>query len=502
MQPFLGVLLALALGRAAPEVDPLFSEVSQISSFVGQGITALAIDVDGDGDQDLVSSEYSADTLVWYENNGLAPTIWTRRTIDDSAFGPQMVAAADFDGDGDVDALSPKVNDDSFAWYENDGASPPSWTRRIVSFVMGPWSVHTADIDGDGDVDGIGGVRLDTPDHLGVEWFDNNGGSPPVFTVRRISTGFVEAAAVHAADVDGDGDEDVLAVDVFRDRILLYENGGGSPPVWTERTVTTTTDNPFSVFAVDLDRDGDLDVLSASQDDDEVAWHENQGGTPLLWSSHTISSAPGAVAVFAIDLDGDADLDVVSGARENEVAWYESDGAVPPLFTKRVLSTDCAGEAVFAARLDPDADIDLLISCSTTGLLRWYPNHANFAESDGDGVRDALDCAPADASAFAVPREIEDARYETKASLAWSTAAPRSGPGTVYDILRGSIAALPVGSGGETCLGPGTAESIPETFVPPPAMGVYHLVRGRNACGDGTYGFSSSGLERTSGVCP
>ena len=486
--------------------DPIFSEAPPISNASVQGIMAAAADVDGDGDEDLVSAEYGAGLVSWYENSGTAPPVWTKRTIDSFASGPQNVAAADVDDDGDLDLFSANFNQEGIVWYENSGAAPPQWTKRLISGISA-WGLFAADVDGDGDIDGIGGNLFDeAPAHIGVEWYENDGGAPPHFTVRRVSPGFVEAASLNAADLDSDGDTDILSVDVFADTVHWFENDGATPPAWTQRAVTTTADEVFSVFAADLDRDGDMDVLSASSGDDKIAWYENDGSKPPVFTPHVITtSASRAIGVFAIDLDGDADVDVVSAARDDEIAWYESDGRTPPSFTRRVISNDCADpEGVFAARLDPDADVDILTACNHSGRIRWYPNNANFTESDGDGVRNDLDCAPADAAAFALPGEVRNLRYDTRNLLAWAPEATRSGSGTTYDVLRGSLAQLPVGSGAsETCAGPGIAgTTLGETAVPAAGTGIYYVVRGTNSCGDGSYGFRSSGAERASTVCP
>ena len=70
-----------------------------------------------------------------------------------------------------------------------------------------------------------------------------------------------------------------------------------------------------SVFGIDLDGDGDVDVLSASQYDDTIAWYENLDGSGGSWSYHEISTAAdGARSVFGIDLDGDGDVDVLSAS--------------------------------------------------------------------------------------------------------------------------------------------------------------------------------------------
>ena len=51
-----------------------------------------------------------------------------------------------------------------------------------------------------------------------------------------------------------------------------------SQSFWSKQVITTTAHNPRSVYATDLDGDGDADVLSAASCDDKIAWYENQGG--------------------------------------------------------------------------------------------------------------------------------------------------------------------------------------------------------------------------------
>ncbi|MCA9230365.1 MAG: VCBS repeat-containing protein, partial [Planctomycetales bacterium] len=73
------------------------------------------------------------------------------------------------------------------------------------------------------------------------------------------------------------------------------------------QTISTGADGAESVFAADVDGDGDLDVLSASSLDHKIAWYENDGSQNF--TSHTITtSAEGASSANAADLDGDGDL--------------------------------------------------------------------------------------------------------------------------------------------------------------------------------------------------
>ena len=74
----------------------------------------------------LYQASYNDDTIAWYENNGAADPTWTASDIATSADGARSVFAADMDGDGDMDIISASINDDTIAWYENNGAADPS----------------------------------------------------------------------------------------------------------------------------------------------------------------------------------------------------------------------------------------------------------------------------------------------------------------------------------------------------------------------------------------
>jgi len=71
-----------------------------------------------------------------------------------------------------------------------------------------------------------------------------------------------------------------------------------------------------------------MDVLSASRDDDKIAWYENDGSENF--TEHVISTAADyARDVHAADVDGDGDLDVLSASwADDKIAWYENEGSV------------------------------------------------------------------------------------------------------------------------------------------------------------------------------
>ena len=74
------------------------------------------------------------------------------------------------------------------------------------------------------------------------------------------------------------------------DTIAWYENDGSEG--FTKIDITTNADQAISVYAVDVDGDGDMDVLSASYDDNTIAWYENDGSDNF--SEHIIKTAAAA----------------------------------------------------------------------------------------------------------------------------------------------------------------------------------------------------------------
>ncbi len=79
-----------------------------------------------------------------------------------------------------------------------------------------------------------------------------------------------------------------------------------------------------SVFTIDLDDDGDMDVLSASYNDYKIAWYQNDGGENFI--DHIITTDAGwAQSVFAADVDSDGDMDVLSASYwDDKIEWYEN----------------------------------------------------------------------------------------------------------------------------------------------------------------------------------
>jgi hypothetical protein len=273
---------------------------------------------------------------------------------------PQLVGAdaVHLDGDGDADVLSASETIpldvpyySSIDWYENLGAG--SFTRHTLHFDYDDTmsDVVAADLDGDGDADVIQGAL---EPQGSVAWYENLGGGS--FGAKQgIGTVADNVYQVVVVDLNGDGDADVLSASNYDDRIAWYENLGAG--AFDTHDITTAADRAESVFATDLDLDGDPDVLFASSGDDKVAWYENLGGGSF-GPQQVINSPPYFYVqvefVYAADLDGDGDADVLSSARDSSgqdsrIDWYENLTLSPTADTgdtgARVVETADTGSA-------------------------------------------------------------------------------------------------------------------------------------------------------------
>ncbi len=344
------------------ETPPLFQE-NIISTNAMAAFSVHTSDLDGDGDQDVISASFDDDKIAWYEQ--VENQEFIERVISNEADGALNIYPTDLDSDGDVDILAAASfsENNQLAWYENDGEK--GFTRQIIpSSARGAFNVHAADLDGDGDQD----ILLASYRDARITWYENDGRE--IFTENLISDQVQGARAVYTADVDSDGDLDVLSASREDNRIVWFEN---TDQGFNEKTITNQAEGALSVYAADLDQDGDMDVLSASTFDNKIAWYENDGAQSFQVKIIT-EEALGARAVYVADVDGDGDLDVLSASdTDNKIAWYENNGE--QVFKEKIISQDARlARAIYASDVDGDGDMDVLSASADDHKIAWYEN--------------------------------------------------------------------------------------------------------------------------------
>ena len=367
--------------QAQTNFDELFGTQQIVSIQANGAQDVLAADLDADGDSDIVASSFGA--VVWYENDGQG-NFGEQQVITTRVSDAFAVYITDLDGDGDLDVISasrdvdrdvlpPTPYDSQIAWYENDGTGNFGEQRVIILDTQQRFSdLSAADLDGDGDQD----VLSTSFSNIAV-WYENDGEGN--FGGQQIITTQVEdIVAIYATDLDGDGDQDVLSASLSDDKIAWYENDGTGN--FGAQVIIDLVDFANDIYPADLDGDGDQDVVATFST--ALVWYENDGkgnfrGQQVIFSqaNDTFFNPDG---VYATDLDGDGDQDVLSASSfGNGIAWYENDGQ-GNFGGRRIITTEVAGlNAITTSDLDRDGDQDLLSASSFNSKIAWYENISN-----------------------------------------------------------------------------------------------------------------------------
>ncbi|MCI0346443.1 MAG: VCBS repeat-containing protein [Chloroflexi bacterium] len=379
--------------------------VAQITPSLHGANTLVFADIDGDGDKDLMWGDFFEPGLLILENVGTcASPAFSNRPVSFPRGDPLATSGynastfGDVDGDGDLDAIvgvlggaynpiTTAAENLYLLTQEADG-----WrvvTRRLIGQIdVGAESVPAVgDLDGDGDPDLLLGNKIDPhdPRTARIYRFENVGtAGRPEFRLAGplgVEGGFHYAPAL--VDLDADGDLDLVVGTWNEDVQVHWNEGSPAAPrfaVEPELLVELTRGSHASPALVDLDGDGDLDLVAGESSGELNLWRND--GTPREPSFVLVTDTLGgfdagrrSAPAFA-DLDGDGDPDLLVGSESGETAvlWNRGAGSLETAFGSPQMGLDLPGIAapVFAD-LDADGDPDLLVG-EIAGGLRFYEN--------------------------------------------------------------------------------------------------------------------------------
>ena len=340
-------------------------------SVSGTRSIALA-DLDGDGDDDMVAADYFQGSLYWAENvDGLGhfqPRM-PETLIDLEAIRPSWVGATDMDGDGDLDVLVVeqgelgefKYDQGAITWYENVDGQGDFGPRQLISDETGSncgvfSSIQLADVDGDGDSDIISKHLCKWPEPVVnplLSWYENMDGHGSFGPPQAIHSERGAAYSTDVVDIDGDGDLDILST-----------TGG---PGWDPLVVA-------------------LDAYSNSDGDGNFGSAQPIG----ILGADIVRNGWAGPSLAAADLDGDDDIDVVvMGYLNGKMIWYENTDGTGGFATEQVIFTaSVIARSAAASDLDGDGDMDLIAAFDDR--IIWYENRL-IGDSNNDAIFDSSD---------------------------------------------------------------------------------------------------------------
>ncbi len=303
----------------------------------GDGL--VLADLDGDGFEDIVTvhesdTEYDgeADGYIRIAFGSADPDNWQNITLAEGpeAGAPEDASIADVNGDGHLDIIA-SAELAHLIYFQNPGANARTqkWQRLIIPQTLDRGSfirVFLADFNGDGKPEAATANK-------GQQNPDPNNSAPTAISIFHVDGDPLEGASwreqelgrypipqnAHPVDIDSDGDLDIIGGVRVGPRIVLFRNDGAAN--FTELPITPNEGafGGFNFDFADINNDGRTDIVTATTGPvvftDGLAWLEQPADLTQPWTSHNIGSfgPDWMIGISLADIDGDGDMDVISG---------------------------------------------------------------------------------------------------------------------------------------------------------------------------------------------
>ncbi|QNP54304.1 VCBS repeat-containing protein (plasmid) [Hymenobacter qilianensis] len=301
--------VAASSGRTSPTAfltiyygDATGTFARSYSGMLGAATYLTSVDVDNDGDLDLLATMPAGGAEVW-RNDGLAGFRFQTTVPTPNS---RMTAAADLNGDGNQDLIISCNLGGAYSCLGRGNGTFGPITSLITARVLG---LAVGDVDGDGDLDLA--IASANNNYVAVRLNDGTGSFAAPVLVPVANT----PSAVALGDVTGDGAPDLLVAQYDygvtagqSSMVLLTNNGTGT---FTAGAPVSIGGHPRDLKLGDVDGDGDLDAVTVNEASASASVCLNQGqGSFVLTTTVPVGSGP--TSLVLADLDGNHTLDLVA----------------------------------------------------------------------------------------------------------------------------------------------------------------------------------------------
>ncbi|MFS8616942.1 MAG: VCBS repeat-containing protein [Solitalea sp.] len=361
-------------GQAVPKL-PAFTKHVLTTDFISEGVAVA--DVNQDGQPDIMAGAFWFEAPGWQRHELAEPRTFATTEYSNSCLNFSM----DVNRDGWPDLVRFVFPGSAVVWHENPRNSRGHWKIDTIHHSAGNESPGMYDVDGDGRADLLF-PNLQTREMMWMQAPRQKGGkSRQEWKVYVVSDTLAPGTDIFShglglGDVNGDGRRDILVKEGWWEAPRNRRK-----PDWVFHPADFGEDCS-QLYSLDVDGDGDMDVISASAHKYGIWWHEQikpeQGAGQATWKRHEISSSFSQTHSLQLsDVNGDGYPDLVTGKRyfahnglydpgEHDPAvlyWFQFTPGNPPYWQEHEIDTDSgAGLNLEVRDMNGDGRADIVVA--------------------------------------------------------------------------------------------------------------------------------------------
>jgi len=337
--------------------------------------SVVPVNMDSDTDIDLLVASWSDDIVAWYRNEGNGQS-WTLVEIAAQFDGANCARPCDVNNDGYMDVAASAFYDDSLFWFECDSCEY-LWIPHPIDRIDNPGEIYPVMVG-----DSVHLLVCESATGILHNYVSSMEGDSVTWEHFQIPGEYPNISSIDVMDIDLDGDLDIVLAEYNNARIVYLECISWFDD-FEEHVIDSLVFHPMCIRLGNINGDAlELpDIAVCSYDDDAVYWYEN-ADHGACWYKHTVTDTlRGASGVCICDIasDGDDWLNIVAAGRNaSEVRWYEY--TYEDEWREYLIGELDGATAVCAAEIDTVPGLEIVGAAGVGEAIKyWSPGFISHA---------------------------------------------------------------------------------------------------------------------------
>ena len=256
---------------------------STVTSTAGAIKSMCSGDLNGDGNLDIVAADDFRGRIFYMQNRLHINNTWKSFSIYENPKNPSSLKCHDIDNDKDIDVVSTSQSLNTITWHENKVGNGSEWeTHTILNTSSFANNIYVTDLDNDSLYD----LVSTNPASSTIHYHKNVAGDAKTWESSSIQKDWGGPTDLLVKDLDLDGDDDLIASSNQLKKVIWIENNSSLEDNWGSSPIGSIINYPSTIKSADIDKDGDEDIIIGSLANSNISIAKNM----LSQTSHNSMS--------------------------------------------------------------------------------------------------------------------------------------------------------------------------------------------------------------------